>query len=68
MQVLRIRELRLQAGLEQKELGGAVGVTQSQVSNWELGRRYPPAGKLPLIAQALGCTINDLFAAPEASG
>lgn len=68
MQVLRIRELRLQAGLEQKELGGAVGVTQSQVSNWELGKRSPQAGKLPLIAQALGCTINDLFAAPEASG
>ena len=66
MQVLRIRELRIQAGMEQKELADAVGVTQPHVSNWESGKRIPTTAMLPAIAKALGCTVNDLYVPADA--
>lgn len=42
----RARQARLDAGLTQEEIAEAIGVDQSTVSSWELGRRRPrgPAG------------------------
>ena len=65
--MLRIKELRLQLGMSQQELADRVDVTQSQVSNWEAGRRYPYTKDLPKLARALDCTISDLFVKEHAS-
>ena len=58
---MRIKELRIAAGLKQSELANLLGVNQSAVANWESGNRWPLASKLPAIAAALGCTISDLY-------
>lgn len=59
---MRIRELRLKAGLKVTELADRVGVKHPAVVSWEQGKKMPTADKLPKLAAALGCTISDLFA------
>lgn len=63
----RIRELRRHAGMTQSELAAALGYRGKQViSGWESGRSSPPSTKLPELAAALRCKVDDLFA--EAAG
>lgn len=60
--MLRIKALREAAGKTQKELAAEVGIeTEGGISLWESGKRKPPSDKLPALAAALNCTINDLF-------
>lgn len=54
---------RKAAGMTQSELALKVGVTQASVAMWESGRKNPATDKLPVIADALGCTIDALFTA-----
>ena len=58
---MKIKELRIAAGLTQAQLAECIGVTQSQVAAWERGANYPNAQKLPVLAKALGVSINDLY-------
>lgn len=60
--VMRISELRQKAGLSQQQLGDSMGVAQSAVSSWEKEIFLPRTRQLPLLAQVLDCTIDDLFA------
>lgn len=59
-----ICDARKKAGLTQTELAAKIGVSQASVAMWECGSKYPSSDKLPAIAVALGCSIDDLFAAP----
>ena len=59
---MNFKTLRIRTGLTQNELSSAIGVAQNTVSNWENGERMPSAAMLPKIAQALNCTIDELFA------
>lgn len=52
---------RKAAGLTQAELAAKAGVCRTAVAAWESGKSYPPADRLPAIAAALSCTIDDLF-------
>lgn len=53
-----LRQARLRAGLTQGQLGGAVGLSKSEVSRIELGRaRYVPYRRLVVIAAALGLDL-----------
>lgn len=61
MTTIKIKELRKRAGMNQTELAKAVGVTQGIVSMWENGLISPNSDKLPALAKALRCTIDDLF-------
>ena len=61
MGIMRIRELRKEAGLTQVSLGVQLGMTQSIVSDWENEVYLPKARDLPLLARVLNCEINDLF-------
>lgn len=59
--IMRIKELRLERGLYQTELGANMGVGQSTVSEWERETALPRTRQLPLLAQVLGCSIDALF-------
>ena len=59
--VMRIRELRDRAGMTQDELAASVGVVRSAVANWEVEISLPKARLLPLLAEALECSIDELF-------
>lgn len=67
MQLLRIKEIRQKIGMSQLELAEKIRVNQTAISQWERGAAYPACEKLPALASALDCTINDLFAADAAS-
>ena len=58
---MRIRALRDAAGMTQMELASSMGVVQNAVSNWENEVCLPRARQLPLLAELLGCKIDDLF-------
>jgi transcriptional regulator with XRE-family HTH domain len=43
------------------ELQALVGVTQQQIASFEVGRRRMPISTLPLLASALGVSIEALI-------
>ena len=46
--------LRADAGMTQKELAERVGVSQSQIADWERGRNLPSVQSCVRLARALG--------------
>ena len=50
----KIRRFRKRAGLTQKELAAALGVSESFVSQYEIGKREPKRQTLEKISAALG--------------
>lgn len=59
---------RNHAGLTQAELARRAGVPQSVVSDLENGKTlYPRLDTAMALAKALGCAIDELFAAPKSS-
>lgn len=58
---MRLREMRTRAGVTQQELANRVGVKQSAVAHWEAGTFDPRLSRIVQIAEALGCTVNDLL-------
>ena len=57
-----IAERRKALGLTQKELAEQLLVSDKAVSKWETGAGYPEVTLLPLLAQALGITVDELLA------
>lgn len=57
----RIRQLRLERGINQKDLGNALGVSKQSVSNWENGNIMPSIDLLVRIADYFGVTTDYLL-------
>ena len=57
----KITELRKGRDMTQQELADAVVVTNKAVSKWETGRGLPDITMLPLLAAALGVSINEIL-------
>ncbi len=57
-----IRSLRAAAGLTQRQLAAAVGISPSLLSHVESGRREPTIRSLRAISRALGIPSAALFA------
>jgi len=56
----KIKTLRLEKGLTQKELAAKMGCHPSQVSHYERGRRVPKIPNLMRLAKALDTTLDYL--------
>ena len=56
----RIRILRREAGLTQKELAAAIGVTDRTYQNSEAGASLPPSGVLARLGEVLGVRVDML--------
>ena len=56
-----IQKLRNKNKLTQEQLANILSVDRSTIAKWETGEAMPRADKLPEIAKALNCTIDDLF-------
>lgn len=56
-------KLREKAGLTQRQVALAVGVTDQTVSNWETGQRVPRLSPEQTfkLCQALNCELKDLI-------
>lgn len=59
--MLKMRQLRKEAGLTMKELGMKVGALESSISTYERGIVEPDIETLGKIADALGVTIDELL-------
>ena len=57
----KIKQLRLKAGLTQEQLGATLGISAQSVSKWETAVTMPDISLLPLLASALGVTIDEIF-------
>jgi len=57
----RLKILRKQNHLSQKELADRLGVTFQQIQKYEKGLNRLPASRMLAICFALGVTPNDLF-------
>ena len=57
----RIKHYREIAKMTQQELADKLGVERKCISNWEVGYRDIPSNKIPVVAEALGCTPNNLY-------
>lgn len=56
-----IKQRREALNITQKQLAEKMGVERSTVAKWEAGAAFPAAAKLPKLAEALGCTVADLY-------
>jgi len=63
-----IRDRRAALGLTQAELGKAIGVTFQQVQKYERGVNRVAAATLLKVADALQCSVADLYGDPEPDG
>lgn len=60
-----LRKARLDIGWSQTDLSEASGFTQSQVSDFETGRRTPCLENLYRLREALGSTWDALLGKPK---
>ena len=63
----QLKEWRESKALKQDEIGRALGVTQSAVSQWESGETYPKAELLPRFAVLLSRSSDEILAAIAAA-
>lgn len=61
----RIKELRIDAGLSQRELGEKLGFCNQSVSFWESGRREPSLDIVLQLAEFFGTSPNYLLGFSE---
>lgn len=52
---------RQKVGYSQKQVAMFLGVDQSTVHLWEVGKTNPRAALLPKIAQLYHCTVDELL-------
>jgi transcriptional regulator with XRE-family HTH domain len=64
----RARERRLALGLTQQQLAEMVGITYQQLHKYETGANRLPAGRLFLLAEALGVEVSHFFGEDGADG
>ena len=63
-----IRALRLAASMSQRELAERAGCSHTQIARYERLGAEPTLPVASRLADALGCTLDDLAATPAAAG
>ena len=56
----KLKAARKAAGMSQAELAEKIGCFQKDISRWESGLHEPGALTLKKMAQALGCSMDEL--------
>lgn len=62
---MRLKELRAEAGLSQKEFANAIGAAQNTVSQWETGTRRLDDQTICKMALFFGCSADYLLGLSE---
>lgn len=57
----RIKELRKEFGITQRELATAVGCSQPMIVLWEKGDCEPTAGSILKLSDVFGCSCDYLL-------
>lgn len=64
----RLRELRMKAGLQQRELAEQAGVSRQTLTMLEAGDSSPSTTIALQLARVLACRVEDIFGLSEESG
>ncbi len=56
-----LRRLRMNKGWRQIDLAAKIGSGQVTISSWEICQSIPDDEMLERLAEALGCTVADLY-------
>lgn len=56
-----ISELRKQKGLTQQQLADMLNLSNKTISKWESGSGCPDISNLPILADALGVSVDELL-------
>ena len=56
----RLADLRKERGLTQAELGEQIGVNQTAIGSYEIGRRRIPLSQVAPLAKSLGVSVAEL--------
>jgi len=64
----RMAGLRRQRGLTQSDLGELLGVDQTAVASYEIGRRRVPLSMLPILTTTLGVSVTELIEQRSSNG
>ena len=56
-----IARLRKQKGLTQQQLADQINLSNKTISKWESGSGSPDLSNLPLLADALGVSVDELL-------
>ncbi|MBS5149716.1 MAG: helix-turn-helix transcriptional regulator [Butyricicoccus pullicaecorum] len=51
--------------VKEEQFADCIQENRTTIAKWETGSAFPRAEKLPLIANALGCTIDELYGREE---
>lgn len=62
----KLRQLRLNHGLTQEQLGKKIGVSKVSISGYENGNRTPDLATLKKIADVFGVSLDELIAEERA--
>ncbi len=57
----KLREARIAAGLTQKQVAEAMGITSSTYCGYETGKRTPDVTKIKQLSKVLGIAADDLL-------
>jgi transcriptional regulator with XRE-family HTH domain len=57
----RLKKLRMQRGLSQRQVASAINMTAAAVCNWELGKSRPRAAVLPHLSATLHVSMDQLL-------
>lgn len=57
----KLKSMRKKSNLSQKEVGEAIGVSVSTVSDYEIGNKTPSVGKLLRLAGLYRCSVDYLL-------
>ena len=58
---MNFAKARTNAGLSQSEAARRLGIDQSTISGWEIGKSTPRGSMLVKVADLYCCTIDELF-------
>lgn len=56
-----LQQRRKAAGFTQQQLADMIGVNRTTLTMWETGENMPPSKYLVPLAEALGCTVDELL-------
>ena len=56
-----IAELRKKQGLTQQQLADELNLSNKTISKWESGNGSPDISNLPILAEALGISVDELL-------
>ena len=56
----RLKELRLEKGISQQELGNVVNMSKMAISHWESGHSEPSIAQLIVVSDFFGVTVDCL--------